>query len=471
MVYIISSVLLTLLIIAIFLLALPQDDAVNRMRRMPGDVLLNELAFTRKVVWLAVVAGFLLTFNYAITYFTGSDLRHMPEWTWYQWMGAGIGFIAALVITLIQRSVYTSISTQRVAVIVTFLVLTFVIFSELGTPLEREQMKMLERSKESPTFQSVLNAVEQKTTQSPALLFADRIRELEGEKAKHESELAYCRQKYTHDLAWWAKQPKAVQERKISRCEQYEHREAEQIAKEIASLEKQQQIAIEAQKSSTLSLVEQARQLEQDERNHSALILWLAHALSADVKDAMMLASLIFVIAFEAGFHYLGRREALLKEALARSTHSPTSPTTSGPGPRGGRPAPEDEARTVPDRTGTVDNSNSNRARTVGGNDPDRVSDRARTVESPDRARTVAVVDLNTRAVAKELRRAIRAGEVKPSVRGMRAAVRSFLEDRGVKKTLVEIDEITKRVEQALLEDGIIELAGGTGKTKYRVKA
>ncbi len=100
---------------------------------------------------------------------------------------------------------------------------------------------------------------------------------------------------------------------------------------------------------------------------------------------------------------------------------------------------------------------------------------RARTVNQmnhSDRVRTVAtVVDLNTKAVAKELRRAIRAGEVKPSVRGMRAAVRSFLEDRGVKKTLVEIDEITKRVEQALLEDGIIELAGGTGKTKYRVKA
>lgn len=153
---------------------------------------------------------------------------------------------------------------------------------------------------------------------------------------------------------------------------------------------------------------------------------------------------------------------------------------------------PEDRTQTVPgtvpDRTGTVDNSsaveNFNRARTVEGSDSDRVSDRARTVESPDRARTVnqanhsdrartvaTVVDLNTKAVAKELRRAIRAGEVKPSVRGMRAAVRSFLEDRGVKKTLVEIDEITKRVEQTLLADGTIELAGGTGKTKYRVKS
>ena len=62
--------------------------------------------------------------------------------------------------------------------------------------------------------------------------------------------------------------------------------------------------------------IDKAKALEHNTDNHSGLIKLIKEALATTYLSAMMLASLILVVAFEAGFHFAGSRAGILKAAL-----------------------------------------------------------------------------------------------------------------------------------------------------------
>lgn len=82
------------------------------------------------------------------------------------------------------------------------------------------------------------------------------------------------------------------------------------------------QQAVHTQQQNTLHLTQKAQALEYNEQNHTAVIRWLKEHSDVAFSAAMMFASLIFVVAFEAGFHFTGTKEGIYLEAISRLGYS-----------------------------------------------------------------------------------------------------------------------------------------------------
>jgi hypothetical protein len=68
--------------------------------------------------------------------------------------------------------------------------------------------------------------------------------------------------------------------------------------------------------SSRLALIQQAKSLEHNTDNHSELVKLTASVLGANFLASIMFLSLVLIVAFEAGFHFVGSRVGILNTTL-----------------------------------------------------------------------------------------------------------------------------------------------------------
>jgi predicted secreted protein len=191
-VYLLSALLISILAFAIVQLSKKSEveAEIEKLKQRHELSLLTELHAAEKVVWLCFVGGLLLTANYAITYFSGSELVNIPHWGFLQWSGAFIGLVIAVSITFVQKVLYSSPTHSKAGLIVTTLVLTFVIISEIGAPIEKEGMKMKEASQNSAVFKAVVGQIQGSTDATAH--YSKQIATAKAEKAQHEFERQRC---------------------------------------------------------------------------------------------------------------------------------------------------------------------------------------------------------------------------------------------------------------------------------------
>jgi len=166
------------------------EAEIKKLKKRNQFSLIAELRAAEKVVWLCFTGGLLLTANYAITYFSGSELINISNWGFIQWSGALIGLVIAVSITFIQKVLYSSPTHSKAGLVVTTLVLTFVIISEIGSPIEKEGMKMKEASQNSAVFKAVVSSITGKIDATSS--YSNQIAAATSEKAQHEFELERC---------------------------------------------------------------------------------------------------------------------------------------------------------------------------------------------------------------------------------------------------------------------------------------
>ena len=304
-VYILSTLLILILAFAVIQLSKKSevDAEIKKLKQRDQLSLIAELRAAEKVVWLCFSGGLLLTANYAITYFSGSELVNLPHWGFLQWSGALIGLVIAVSITFVQKVLYSSPTHSQAGLVVTTLVLIFVIISEIGAPIEKEGMKMKEASQNSAVFKAVVGQIQ--TAPDATALYSRQIATAMAEKAQHEFELNRC-------IRHQAKGTTRVQQ-----CQDYENRQIAQAKAKINSYQASANTATHRNESSRLSLIQQAKALEYNTNHHSELVKLTASVLGANFLASMMFLSLILIVAFEAGFHFVGSRVGVLKTTLS----------------------------------------------------------------------------------------------------------------------------------------------------------
>jgi len=306
-VYILSALLIIILAFAIIQLskASEVEAEIKKLKKRDEVSLLAELTSAEQVVWLCFTGGLLLTANYAITYFSGSELTNIPEWGFIQWSGAFIGLVIAVSITFVQKVLYSSPTHSKAGLIVTSLVLIFVIISEIGAPIEKEGMKMKEASQNSMVFKAVVNVIKGDTNTGAGASYSYQIAAAQADKSDHEFELERCDRHADKG------------EKRVKRCEDFENRAIAASQARIDSYKASSKDDSSINESSRLALIEKAKALEHNTDNHSELVKLAALVLGADFQSSMMFLSLILIVAFEAGFHFVGSRVGVLKAALA----------------------------------------------------------------------------------------------------------------------------------------------------------
>lgn len=263
---------------------------------------------------LYMLGGILLTGGFALTFFGGGGIDPR-EWRLEQTIYAIVGLVATVSITLGQRALYRSINQNIAALLVTLLVLAFVIFSEVATTSEREASLVRDRSLDSPTLHTLLKKLEQ-------------------------SEQAPINTSSTLYAGLVAQAQQALEQCKTKTCQQQQQTKLESYQASMQQAERNYQSALYAQQQNTFSLTQQAQSLEYNEQNHTAVIKWIKEHSDVAFSAAMMFASLIFVVAFEAGFHFTGTKEGIYLEAISRLGYSvrkqPQHPTllSSNPTPK-----------------------------------------------------------------------------------------------------------------------------------------
>jgi hypothetical protein len=187
--------------------------------------------------------------------------------------------------------------------VVTTLVLIFVIISEIGAPIEKEGMKMKEASQNSAVFKAVVGQIQAST--DATVLYSSQIALVTAEKAQHEFELKRC------------ERHQAKGEKRVQRCEEYEKKQIAQAQAKMDSYQSSASTTSHRNESSRLSLIQHAKALERNTDNHSELVKLTASVLGANFLASMMFLSLILIVAFEAGFHFVGSRVGILKITLS----------------------------------------------------------------------------------------------------------------------------------------------------------
>ncbi len=303
-VYILSVLLLLILAFAVVQLSRKSEveAEIKKLKKRNQLSLITELRSAEKVVWLCFAGGLLLTANYAITYFSGAELKTIATWGFIQWSGALIGLVIAVSITFVQKVLYSSPTHSKAGLIVTTLVLVFVIISEIGSPIEKEGMKMKSASQDSAVFKAVIGQIQGGTNTMPH--YSSQIATATAEKAQHEFELKRCERHQSKG------------EKRVQRCEDYENGMIMQAQAKINSYQSTAIATTSSNESSRLALIQQAKSLERNTDNHSELVKLTASVLGANFLASIMFLSLVLIVAFEAGFHFVGSRVGILKATL-----------------------------------------------------------------------------------------------------------------------------------------------------------
>lgn len=325
---VLSSILIIILCLAVYAMTRQQaiESEIKQLVQQANiEQLYHDYKSNHRTLNLYVLGGILLTGGFALTFFSGGELNP-SQWQLEQFVYALVGLVATVSITLGQRSLYRSIRQNISALLVTLLVLAFVIFSEVATTSEREASLVRDRSLDSPTLQALLQQI---ATPNPShgyhsTLHYYRQHIMQAEQALSHCDTAACRTTQQAKLAQYQQQLQATQQDIQS---QYEN-----------------------QRQDKLLYTQQAQKMEYNEQNHSAVIRWLQEHFSATFTAAMMFASLIFVVAFESGFHFTGTKEGIYLESLARLGYSVSSKESL---PR----STMKPKKSVPDTQGTADNT------------------------------------------------------------------------------------------------------------------
>ena len=257
----------------------------------------------RKANWLlglAGVAAFLASAMFVVKYFVGGDLTP-SVWTGEQWANAWLGFGITLVVTFGQGLLYASGYKGPAALVATFIVVSFGLFSEVSQSMEREDATVRHRSENSPLFQAALGSIsklsETAATPSPA---QQQLAAAQGEVSR-----------------WEAEQQKKAE---CHTCSEYSTRT---IGSRLAEAQgrvataREQVAAYQTHNATALSsAIAQAKLLEYDEDKHYGMIRLLKHLLGVEGIMASFLFSVVVIGTFEYIFHFIGTYVGNHRKAL-----------------------------------------------------------------------------------------------------------------------------------------------------------
>lgn len=426
--------------------------------------LLRDLRKAELWLFIAAIAAFLASAFFVVKYFVGGDMT--PEtWSSEQWLNACLGLAITAVITAAQAFLYASGYKGPAAIVATFIVVFFGLFSEISQSMEREDATVRHRSENSAVFQAAVGSIGSLANSASSI--SSEQRALADTRAQ---------------LAYW--QDLKAQKNANHTAVKYSHRS---LDRKIADYERKlasytHQVSMQDQTRSSLlgNAINHAKQLEYDEDKHYAMIRLIKDFLGVTGIWASFLFSVIIIGTFEYAFHFVGvyvadHRAALL--SMGRDSHghlinAPADiPLVAQQAGRG--VIPKDYANQLRDEYLTWVSP-----------DRDERINTAMPTENLQKLETAAeenkVTDMTQKRFFKiiytDVRNRILNGEVKPTVRPVTDAVGVIIREKGermgIKASLMgkpQRQEIAEAILRTLEQETVVELnaEGGVGKPKY----
>ncbi|MEB4593433.1 hypothetical protein VSS37_20820 [Candidatus Thiothrix sp. Deng01] len=449
--------------------------------------LLADLRKAEAWLLLAALAAFLASAFFVMKYYVGGEMTPLA-WTGEQWANAILGLGITAVITAAQAFLYASGYKGPAAVMATFIVVFFGLFSEVSQSMEREDATVRQRSASSPVFQAALGSIQNLSAQAATPASSGALSSASGKVARHEAELAACRGKYRSAS-------------RVQQCEQYEYGKIAEAKGELAAAEAAANGSAVVMGSALTAAISQAKTLEYDEDKHYAMIRLLKGLFNIGGIWASFLFSMIIIGTFEYAFHFVGGYVADHKRALllmGRDTRGELiHPEAGKPAMAAGTAtisrdvgkAEERLDQVVPERAVT-DASNmrlsmkgadgATFANVSAASSPVNVQAVEMQQDSRPEPPPSGVRDLTRERFFKliylEVRPRILNGELKPTVRPVTEAVtdviRSHTQTLGLQPSLIgkpERQKIAETILEKLEQEAVLELNpdSGVGKSKY----
>ena len=250
----------------------------------------------RNTALLCCFAAFLLTSLFAVTFFSGGNIDP-STWSAGQIVSIVIGLVVTLSISIVQLKLYRSVDGNVGALIIVFIILIFVIFSEIATTSERNEQLIKHRSSESITLNSAVNLLNDRAPNNN-----ENLIESYKSLAIHKAELVDCgryNDKQSQD-----------------KCISFESRKIAYHESMIASYKLINESNSNNDLANKSALLSQIKELEYDESQNTAIVKFVSSVFGISALGASMFASFLLVAAFECGFHFAGSRAAILRRAI-----------------------------------------------------------------------------------------------------------------------------------------------------------
>lgn len=424
--------------------------------------------------WLliAAVAAFLASAFFVVKYFVGGTMT--PEtWTIEQWLNAALGLGITAVITAAQAFLYASGYKGAAAMIATFIVVFFGLFSEISQSMEREDYTVRHRSENSEVFKATVQSITQVSTQLNSITPEHRA------YADAQSQLRY----------WQAlKAQKAADHNAVKYSNNTIERYIADYQRQVTTLQTQVQLADNSRATLLTNAVQQAKALEYDEDKHYAIIRLIKEGFGVTAIWASFIFSFIIIGTFEYAFHFVGNFVANHRRALwllgrdstgelietAAQSQANMNNDQGIPRDYGNDLRDEYLDYVTPERKQRLDEVETKRTTTP---HTQAAKDIANNTASETSAK---VTDITQERFFKilyaEVRDRIEHGEVRPTVRPVTDLVTEIVRHQasllGLKPSALGKPQRQEMAEQMLLrleKDGVIipNEEGGNGKAKY----
>lgn len=445
--------------------------------------ILSDLRKAEMWLLVAAIAAFLASAFFVVKYFVGGEMT--PDtWTGEQWMNAFLGLGITAVITAAQAFLYASGYKGQAALIATFIVVFFGLFSEISQSMEREDATVRARSEGSAVFQATLGSISTLST-APVL------------SGVATSELARAQQKAAK------MQTRIDNKNRCNSCETVTFRELrEQLADakgRVAAAQARVNMEMQATSASNAaalqSAISTAKALEYDEDKHYAMIRLLKQLFGVTGIWASFLFSIIIIGTFEYAFHFVGSYVADHKRALRmlgrdtrgrriNSDEFGSNIPAEASLQEGKSPIPQDRANDLreeyldwvsPEREVAAAPVEAHEVSTASGD----ASEPAKRVYpgSDDTAKAPEFTKKRFfKLIYTEVRNLILNGDVRPTVRPVTDAVTHIIKNKhdllGVQPSMIgkpQRQQIAQLILQHLEQETVVtrNTEGGVGKPKY----
>ena len=427
--------------------------------------ILSDLRKAELWLMVAAFAAFLASAFFVVKYFVGGEMSP-DSWTGEQWMNAFLGLGITAVITSAQAFLYSSGYKGHAAIIATFIVVFFGVFSEVSQSMEREDATVRSRSENSAVFQATLGSISS-LSNAPVLSSAAS------------SELARAQQKAMKI------QTRIDNKNRCNSCEGESFRTLRtlladargRVAAAQARADMEMKVSSTANAAALQSAITTAKQLEYDEDKHYAMIRLLKQLFGVTGIWASFLFSIIIIGTFEYAFHFVGAYVADHKKALLHLGRDRQGNRIDNSNPVPFEAQMQEGKGTIPQ-----DHGNNLRDEYL-----DWVSPERETGE-PAGAPVAAVAeqaggdaaDFTRKRFFKliytEVRNLILNGDIKPTVRPVTDAVTTIIRHKahllGIKPSMMgkpQRQKIAQSILEHLEQETVVtrNTEGGVGKPKY----
>lgn len=399
-------------------------------------------------------------------------------------MNAFLGLGITAVITAAQAFLYASGYKGQAALIATFIVVFFGLFSEISQSMEREDATVRARSEGSAVFKATLGSISTLST-APVL------------SSVASSELARAQQKAVKI------QTRIDNKNRCNSCETVTFRSLREqladakgrVAAAQARVNMEMQVTSTSNAAALQSAISTAKALEYDEDKHYAMIRLLKQLFGVTGIWASFLFSIIIIGTFEYAFHFVGSYVADHKRALrmlGRDTRGRRINTdefgsnipAEAELQEGKGPIPHDRANDLREEyLGWVSPERDEIATPAAARETSTAS--VTNPEQPKQAHAGSVTETKSPEFTKkrffkliytEVRNLILNGDIRPTVRPVTDAVTNIIKHKsellGVKPSMIgkpQRQQIAQLILQHLEQETVVtrNTEGGVGKPKY----